>query len=66
MERNNYLEEVIVLKIIYNWYKVVDGRGFNEVIRFDYCKVMLNWILEVWIFYFKIEQFDYFFIDVNR
>lgn len=55
MERNNYLEEVIVLKIIYNWYKVVDGRGFNEVLRFDYCKDMLKWILEVWIFYFKIE-----------
>ena len=66
MERNNHPEEVTVLKTIHNWHKAVDGRGLNEATRSDYCKAMLNWILEAWIPYLKTEQPDYSFIDVNR
>lgn len=66
MERNNHPEEATVLKTIHNWHKAVDGRGLNEATRSDYCKAMLNWILEAWIPYLKTEQPDYSLIDVNR
>lgn len=65
-ERNNHREEATVLKTIHNWHKAVDGRGLNEATRSDYCKAMLDWILEAWIPYLKTEQPDYSFTDVNR
>lgn len=62
---NGFFEEGRVVEIIVNWYKVSDGRGFDEEIRRKYNFVMLEFFLEDWMSWYQ-EIKDYFILDLNR
>ena len=49
-----------------DFYKAVDGRGLDEATRSNYCKEMLQWILQDWMPHLDSGQHDYSLVDVNR
>ncbi len=65
MEQNGHVKDALVIKLLHNWHKAVDGRGLSENERSMYCNKMKEWLLDDWMPWHRYEH-DFGTIDVNR
>ena len=65
LERHEKNEEAAFIRIIAQWHEASDGRGLSQLERCRYNYLMLNFILEEWIPWYR-DCYDFSTIDINR
>ena len=65
MERNGHTSESMILTVLRNWHRAVDGRGLSDETRASFLQDMKKWLLDDWMPW-HTDNKDYSTIDVNR